>query len=410
MLLTSFLPSDFSWPEDRTEVVLTDGSWAGRLPLVIMLGWSVWLWLRSPTRVWEPDWTISPWLIALLTWVAMTLLWSALPDASFKSWLRLLLTMVVATALAHGYRGRMLDLLADGVLVLMWVLVPSILVALLKPGIGQESVEGISGAWRGITVQKNTLGLAAALATSWFFMLVLGKPQRANGRWWMAGAAVICLLGSRSSTSLVMTLLMGGIFWLYYRQHLNSFAWLSRLLLLMVLAVMGYIYLYFMWHSQIPTWNGFVGSVAGLFGKGSDLSGRTDIWPLVWGEIEKHPWLGIGYAAFWRGDGSASQYIADVLFWAPTTAHNGYIDLINEIGLVGLLLFLGLCIAQLVQIAYLHRYRRVDAAIHLALLIPFLLWNFSETSAVNAYVPLQFVIWCSMLMALAATRRGADHV
>lgn len=409
MLLTSFLPSDFSWPEDRTELALTDGSWASRLPLVIMLGWSMWLWVRSPTRVWSPDWTVAPWLIALVAWVGLTLLWSPLPDASFKSWLRLVLTLMVATVLAHGYRGRMLDFLSDGLLILMLVLLPSIAVALLKPGVGQESVAGIAGAWRGITAQKNTLGLAAALAAAAYFVLLLTRPRDTIAKWWMAAVAVLCLLGSRSSTSLAMTVLISGIFWLFYRQHLNSFAWLSRLFLVLVLAVMGYIYLYFMWYSQIPTWSGFVGSVAQWFGKGSDLSGRTDIWPLVWAEIEKHPWLGLGYAAFWRGDGSASQYIADLLYWAPTTAHNGYIDLINEVGLVGLLLFGALCTAQLVRIAHLHKQQRVEAAIHLALLVPFLLWNFSETSAVNAYMPLQFVIWCSLLMAQTADQRGAAN-
>lgn len=404
MLLTSFLPSDLSWPEDRTELALTDGSWASRLPLIIMLGWSMWLWVRSPTRVWTPDWTVAPWLAALVGWVGLTLLWSPLPDASFKSWLRLVLTLLVATVLAHGYRGRMLDFLSDGLLVLMLVLVPSIAVALLKPGVGLESVAGIEGSWRGITAQKNTLGLAAALAAASYFVLLLTRPRDTLAKWWMAAVAVMCLLGSRSSTSLAMTVLISGIFWLFYRQHLNSFAWLSRLLLAFVLLAMTYIYLYFMWNSQLPTWNGFVGSIAQWFGKGSDLSGRTDIWPLVWAEIEKHPWMGLGYAAFWRGDGSPSQYIADLLYWAPTTAHNGYIDLINEVGLVGLLLFVALCVAQLARIASLHRRQRVEASVHLALLVPFLLWNFSETSAVNAYMPLQFVIWCSLLMA-----QTADH-
>lgn len=410
VLLTQFLPSDFSWPEHRAEVALTDGSWASRIPLMVMLGWSVWLWMRSTTRVWEPDWTVAPWLVMLVLWVAATVLWSALPSDSFKSWLRMVLLVLTATVLAHGYQGRVLDFLYDGMLILMVILVPSLLVSVLKPGIGQESVEGIVGAWRGITTQKNTLGLASSLATAWYFMLQLSRPAQMAGRWWMAAVAVVCLLGSRSSTSLVMAGLMGGIFWLYHRQHLNSFAWLSRLILVFALVVMAYVYLYFMWHSQLPTWNGFVGSIAELFGKGSDLSGRTDIWPLVWAEVEKHPWLGVGYAAFWRGDGSPSQYIADVLFWAPTTAHNGYIDLINELGLVGLLLFLALCVVQLVRIGQLHKHQRVDASAHLAMLLPFLLWNFSETSAVNAYGQLQFIVWCSLMMAEVAHRRRASHV
>ena len=57
------------------------------------------------------------------------------------------------------------------------------------------------------------------------------------------------------------------------------------------------------------------------------------------GVISEHPFFGIGYNGFWMDDG-LSTAIVDSLLWAPRQAHNGYLDIINELGFVGLGLFL----------------------------------------------------------------------
>lgn len=52
-----------------------------------------------------------------------------------------------------------------------------------------------------------------------------------------------------------------------------------------------------------------------------------------------HPWLGYGYAAFWNDDTRWVQYIWQTVDWRAPTAHNGYIEVVLEIGLVGLALY-----------------------------------------------------------------------
>ena len=48
--------------------------------------------------------------------------------------------------------------------------------------------------------------------------------------------------------------------------------------------------------------------VLGLMDKDTSLSGRTEIWSLVWQKILAHPLLGYGYSAFlaWRRRGNKS--------------------------------------------------------------------------------------------------------
>ena len=59
---------------------------------------------------------------------------------------------------------------------------------------------------------------------------------------------------------------------------------------------------------------------------------------MVMDAILKHPWLGYGYQAFWRGvDGpSVDVHLSG---WIPPHAHNGFLDLALDLGIAGPLLF-----------------------------------------------------------------------
>lgn len=406
VLLTGLLPGDWNFTPSDEITDFSDGGVVPRLQLVVTMAWAGALALRNRARLWTPDWLVMVALLLSLSWAGLSVAWSAMPDESFKGWVRLCVAALAATVMAQGYQGRFTVFLSDGLVVLMCVLVPSVLVSVLVPSLGRETVAGIEGSWRGITTQKNTLGMASALAATWFVVLWLVQPRLAWKRAWMWAVAVVCLLGSRSSTALLMHGLMSGVFWLFYRQHMRSFAWLLRLGLLAVLVVGAYLFVFFLWHSQLPTWNDFAGSVAEFFGKSADMTGRADIWLLMWPEIDKHPWQGVGYTAFWRGPGSPSQFFIDILYWYPGSSHNGFLDLINELGFVGLGLFGLLCAAHLMRIATLLGTHRPEAAAHLAFLVPFLAWNFSESSAFSPYSVLNLVALCSLLMASRLYYKG----
>jgi exopolysaccharide production protein ExoQ len=72
-------------------------------------------------------------------------------------------------------------------------------------------------------------------------------------------------------------------------------------------------------------------------GKDMTLTGRTPLWALVVNKIAERPILGYGYDAFWRTQGDA---INQFLTWKPGQAHNGYLDICLNLGVVGLFLVL----------------------------------------------------------------------
>lgn len=75
-------------------------------------------------------------------------------------------------------------------------------------------------------------------------------------------------------------------------------------------------------------------------------TGRSDIWAVGWRMVEAHPVIGVGAANF---PVSSVHYLlkpgmirrADFIVDTPKVAHNTYLEMLAELGIVGLVLFLG---------------------------------------------------------------------
>jgi exopolysaccharide production protein ExoQ len=86
-----------------------------------------------------------------------------------------------------------------------------------------------------------------------------------------------------------------------------------------------------------------------FLGKDATLTGRTLIWPYVIDNISEKPLLGWGFAAFWVPGNPAALQIAQAVNWNAPNAHNGLLELLLEIGLVGTSLFVFLWVRNLVM-------------------------------------------------------------
>jgi O-antigen ligase len=74
-------------------------------------------------------------------------------------------------------------------------------------------------------------------------------------------------------------------------------------------------------------------------GKNATLTGRIPIWTALLRSIAKRPLLGYGFYAFWLGmkGESANEILA--ANWVYGYAHNGYLEICVQLGLVGLAVF-----------------------------------------------------------------------
>jgi exopolysaccharide production protein ExoQ len=75
----------------------------------------------------------------------------------------------------------------------------------------------------------------------------------------------------------------------------------------------------------------------------SSLTGRLPLWNELWKSAEKRPLAGHGYGGFW-GEKNVLKYSA-IFAWHIPHAHNGYLDLMLAVGVIGAALYVAWVVA-----------------------------------------------------------------
>src|SRR5262249_20022832 len=85
-----------------------------------------------------------------------------------------------------------------------------------------------------------------------------------------------------------------------------------------------------------------------------DLTGRVPLWNYIWEQSAGHRLQGFGCGAFWTIDRTIAA--DDALEWYPRHSHNAYIQIIVNLGIVGLVVALTVGVWSFV------RYKRLIVA------------------------------------------------
>lgn len=290
------------------------------LALAMVLAWIV----RDPRALAAMLRPAAPYVIILVFCFASAL-WSQFPTNTLRRSLSLSVCILFGLYVYHriGLGGmlRMFTRVAIGLAFL------SIAVYFAAPSVGHDAAEGYGDALRGVFASKNGAGMAMMLAI--VNLLYLGARPGANRTAAAAGIALAfgTLLLTRSATSLAIALVVlaaGSRFWLRSPS--------ARLLHGAVLAGALLIAAFSMafWPEAIFA----------LAGRDADLTGRVPLWQALATVAQKRLLLGYGYNGFWNADSRDVQYLWRIIGWRAPNAHNGYIDIMLQIGVVGLLLYL----------------------------------------------------------------------
>lgn len=208
---------------------------------------------------------------------------------------------------------------------MVWLAIGTVLVAHWLPSYGLDMSAGHHADWKGVFTQKNACGRMMVLATA---VLLAGR------RWGWAQAAsgflfllVLVKSGSRGAWAVEAVLLAGaGMFFLLRRSKGRVRGALLGLMMLGMTA--GGVLVLVNRDALVEE-----------MGRNATLSGRVEIWHAVWPFVMQRPWLGWGYEAFWRGWTGPSFQVSAAVHFLVFHAHNGYLDLWLQTGIVGLALF-----------------------------------------------------------------------
>jgi O-antigen ligase len=136
--------------------------------------------------------------------------------------------------------------------------------------------------------------------------------------------------------------------------------------------------------------------VINQLGKDPTLTGRTEVWQFLL-KADLNPVLGAGFESFWLGDEAKklnSMYDSHSVNF--NEAHNGYLEIYLQLGLLGMALTLGLIVATyakarrtLINDFNFGRFR-------LAYLITFLIFNWTEAAFRTHTVPFFLFFLCAI--------------
>jgi len=153
----------------------------------------------------------------------------------------------------------------------------------------------------------------------------------------------------------------------------------------------------------VPGSSVLLAPITALSGKDQTFSGRSAIWAIVNEHIAQRPFVGSGYGAYWvQLPGSPSMEMMRRLFFYPTEGHNGYLDVINDLGIVGALCLLGYLITYVRQGLKLMLLLRPQGVLYLALLFDQLIANLTESRWLNV-LTCEFTIMTIATVALGRT-------
>ena len=269
----------------------------------------------------------------------------------------------------------------------------SLFYAVAIPSIGRHVGDEFAGAWKGIYPQKNNFSSTMTLTMLIFFILSLinrNYTERLLARVGLLFSVAMIILSTSKSGLIVF------VFMLIVVLLSRLFRWKGRRSVLML--DIGGLALLCLGAVLSVTWQTIVINL----GKDPTLSARTYIWTGAIEKIMQQPLLGYGRAAFWVPDSIPAWEIGAraAKGFVPSHAHNGFIDIALELGLVGLGLFiLGFIPTYLLALGRAYQARRPEDLWPFAFLTLLVISNMTETVLITRTSP-YWVIYMTMFLSL----------
>lgn len=193
------------------------------------------------------------------------------------------------------------------------------------------------GPIQGIVGNSNLLAMIALLAIIVFAIQFADRTvRRGSAATWLV-VAVLTFVLTRSATVIAATLATAVVlaFALWTRRVGSGRR--TPVYVVAIVAVAAVVTLVAVFASRIPA----------LFGKSEDLTGRLDIWDKVIGLAQQRPVFGWGWVSYWAPWVKPFKGLATRNGVEYLQAHNAWLDVWLQLGIVGLVVFILLVLTTL---------------------------------------------------------------
>lgn len=335
------------------------------------------------------------WILVLLFYTLISVSWSIVPMISLKRVIHFAGIIFIGwfAVNAPRYEKKMLY-------ILRLVFTSALLISIAFVAVKHPRAFDENGNWKGFTYHKNTLGMIAVYAFVLWLPLVGRKTLSSYSR--LVGLFIILLtlitvVKTNSSTAVVVLGLIGALY------VFIEFP-LSVPIKIVLAPIPMLILLFWFLNLQSLSFDAFFQEI---FHRNTTLTGRTVLWAGIIRNFLTHPWLGIGYNAFWNASNPQAMDLLQEVGWGPLQAHNGYLDVLNELGIVGSFLFL-LVLVQTFRLALKAYWKNKDVGLIILLLVSSQIFhNLTESSFCRSTLP-GWLVFIFIHLSLVTTNSTLD--
>lgn len=309
-------------------------------------------------------------VILFFSYALTSVLWSNVPFISFKRIVLTIIVFLIPFFLVLSYSGKVLfDSLVQSLFVIILL---SFIFCLTHPGAVHSFDtldEQLIGNWKGLFSHKNRAGAVSAVLTgilSIYFFVTKDKKYLL-----FSLISVLFLFQTMSKTSLFIVIPS-----ILFSFALVRWRFISNKYFLFAVVLL---------FSPLFYW--MITTFLFLLESPESFTGRSMVWQVVIDIIQDNPIFGVGYSSVYHvGNNSILYDYAGNWVEFVAHGHNGYLDLVLYLGLLGLLGFLCIFILPYFAISIKLAREGVSQSDYIVLVssifvgVFFLLHNFSETS------------------------------
>ncbi len=341
---------------------------------------------------------VNRFFLAYIVLAFFSIAWSADASSTIARFVSTISTVIVCFAfcLAGWHRQRFQSVVRPLLTLLM---AGSLAYIVMAP---EYALDVDRAGYHGLASQKNPFGELCALGVLlWMHGWISGEVKI-----WKAilgaGLGWTCLWLSHSSTSLLATAFASWLMFLLLRTSPSLRRYTPYMVTLFASLVVAYALAVLQLVPGLATL--LLGPITAITGKDMTFTNRAMIWDIIKEHAQLHPLLGTGFGAYWTGavpESPSYVFLTRMYFW-PSEAHNGYLDVVNDLGFVGLICLLGFLTVFVRQSLQLFKTDRPQGALYLALFFQQAMTNLSESLWFSPMGILPMVMTTLMTFSLAA--------
>lgn len=374
----------------------SEGSPLDRTVFLVLIVWGVIILLRRPLD-WSTIVAQNKAIFLLFGFFLLSVLWSDFPFVAFKRWIKNIgnIVMILILMTERSPQESIKSILTRT----GYVLIPfSVLIIKYFPEYGrfyhihtyEMMVSGVAG-------NKNALGVTVMVVLIYFIWMLIEriknrefvKPKQDVAIELLIIVMAIWLLDLANSATAQMSFFIGLFVLLtvelpLIKKTIANLRWNFLGLLSISLP--------FVWLS----FNSLVNTVLDAAGRDDTFWGRVELWKDLIDMGSASPVVGAGFASFWLGPRMAELW--SKYWWGPTQAHNGYVEIYLDLGVVGLVLYASAILLSFKYIEKLLNAQFAFGKLRLAFFVLPFFYNITE-AAVNGL----HLVWFMWLLTMFET-------